>query len=807
MKAFFPSLILIFLPLFLDAQTATLQGQIRSQEDDQAVAGATVFLKNTSFKTTTDAQGFYKLKDLDPGRYTLAIFAFDRQTYEQSIQLEAGKNRFDLRMNSLSDSLSEITVEASQTRTFGMSRLNSVDGYGIYEAKKNEVIVLDDLSANKAANNARQIFARVPGLNIWESDCAGIQLDIAARGLGPSRTANFNTRQNGYDMSADALGYPESYYTPPMQAVERIEIVRGAASLQYGTQFGGMLNFVLKEAPRDKKFEFNTEQTYGSFNFFNSFNSAAGTIGKFNYYTYYQYKRGDCWRPNSGFDLHNAHARLGYEVNDRLSLSFEYSFMYYQAQQPGGLLDAEFERDPRQSKRERNWFKVNWNLAAFTLDYRISDRTRLNVRTFGLLSSRDALGNLERIDRIDFLDNRDLIHDEYKNFGNETRLIHRYNFLKKSSVLLLGFRYYQGFTLKQQGDANDGSGPDFEFLNPDDVEVSDFDFPSRNYAFFAENIFNITDKFSITPGIRIEHIRTFSDGYFKERVFDGAGNLITESTQPEETSTIRSFPLLGLGLSYKFSEDWELYGNFSQNYRSVTFSDLRIDNPNFVLDPNIKDENGYNLDLGTRGSYQDWLNFDISLFYLRYNDRIGFLLLANQPPLFLDFRFNTNVGDSRHYGLESFIEMDLMRFFAGKNRKIKLAWFTNFSYINAEYVNSQRSDIVGRKVEYVPEFMLRTGLTFRNKNLQATWQFSSLSEQFSDATNAERAPGAVSGIIPSYYVMDFSLTYKFKFLKVATGVNNLTDERYFTRRADSYPGPGIIPAAGRSFYLTLGATL
>ena len=59
-------------------------------------------------------------------------------------------------------------------------------------------------------------------------------------------------RQNGVEMSADALGYPESYYSPPIQAVEQIEIVRGAASLQYGTQFGGLINFKLKDAPEDK---------------------------------------------------------------------------------------------------------------------------------------------------------------------------------------------------------------------------------------------------------------------------------------------------------------------------------------------------------------------------------------------------------------------------------------------------------------------------------------------------------------------------------------------------------------------------
>ena len=54
-------------------------------------------------------------------------------------------------------------------------------------------------------------------------------------------------------MSADALGYPESYYSP-MEA-EKIEIIRGAASIQYGPQFGGLVNFILHKGSEDKPLE------------------------------------------------------------------------------------------------------------------------------------------------------------------------------------------------------------------------------------------------------------------------------------------------------------------------------------------------------------------------------------------------------------------------------------------------------------------------------------------------------------------------------------------------------------------------
>ena len=79
------------------------------------------------------------------------------------------------------------------------------------------------------------------------SDPRGIQIGIAASGLSPNISWEFNVRQNGYDIAADPFGYPEAYYNPQMQAIQRIEIIRGQGALQYGPQFGGMVNYILKK--------------------------------------------------------------------------------------------------------------------------------------------------------------------------------------------------------------------------------------------------------------------------------------------------------------------------------------------------------------------------------------------------------------------------------------------------------------------------------------------------------------------------------------------------------------------------------
>ncbi len=786
--------------------SGSVYGIITDSKTGEPVFLAEVLLDNTRRSVTTDENGKYHLRHLSYGNHTLTYFAYGYEKTEHHIDIKDEKLEINISLKPLLRELNDVVVRNETDNDFGITRLKPVDGVAIYAGKKTEVVMLDDVAANLATNNSRQVFAKVAGLNIWESDGAGLQIGIGGRGLSPNRTSNFNTRQNGYDISADALGYPESYYSPPTEALEKIEVVRGAASLQYGTQFGGIINFVFKKPNTAKPVEFISRQTAGSFGLFNSFNSLSGTKGKFGYYTFYQFKRGDGWRPNSGFDNHCAHASVVFHATNKLSLTLEHTYMHYLTQQAGGLTDAAFEENPRQSIRERNWFRVNWNLSALVVDYKFNDKLKLNSRFFGLIADRAALGFLGLITRADPMEERDLLWDKYKNFGNETRLIKNYIFFGNHSAFLAGVRYYQGYTDRKQGLANNSKGADFYYLNPDSIEHSAYTFPSRNISVFAENIFAITSQLSITPGVRYEYISTSSDGYFNTEYKDLAGNIIYSEHTIDKRSNTRNFVLLGAGASYKPTANTEFYGNFSQNYRAITFSDMRIVNPNFRVDPNLKDEKGFSADVGVRGNINRLFNFDVSLFLISYNNRIGADLRVDSNT-YIVYRYRTNIANSRNMGVEVFAELDLLKLFSSGKSKSMLSVFTNFSYINARYLNSSEQAFNNKKVELVPDFSNKSGITYKRKNFQATYQFSYTGKQFSDATNAEFSANAVYGIIPAYYVMDVSLNYSWKFLTFSGGLNNLTNNNYFTRRAESYPGPGIIPSDGRSFYVTVGLKL
>ncbi|TYZ10981.1 TonB-dependent receptor [Hymenobacter lutimineralis] len=799
------------------AQQATLQGRVREATTNRPVAGCEVYVRGSRQIARTDSAGLFTLSRLAPGRQQLQLSSIDHEALRTQVELPASGGTFEFELVRRERQLGEVVVAAPQAR-FGQTRLREVEGTAIFAAKKTEVIVPDNLVANLATNNARQVYARVAGLNIWESDQGGLQLSIGGRGLDPNRTANFNVRQNGYDISADALGYPESYYTPPIEAIKRIQLVRGAASLQYGTQFGGLLNFELRKPEPDKTISVVSRQTVGSYGFFNSFNSVSGTVKKLSYYAFAQYKRGDGWRPNSHFDSKTAYADVRYQLTENLKLGAQFTHMNYLAQQPGGLSDRQFARDARQSNRARNWFDVDWNLFNLSADWKLSSRANINLTTFGLLASRKSLGYrpnfVERAD--DEAQLRDLITGQFRNVGLEARYLNRYTLSEANSgVLLVGTRLYRGYNHSVQGFGPAGRGADFRFVRPEEGQssqsaYSDYRFPNYNAAVFAENIFYFGPKFSLTPGLRYEYIRTQAEGSYGSVERDLAGNIIANNTFREQRTSPRSLLIGGLGASYKAVEERELYANVSQNYRSITFSDMQIANNSLVIDPNLRDERGYSADLGLRGEQGQWLTYDLSLFALRYNNRIGEVQTfdANDRTL----RFRGNIGRALILGVESYAEADVLRVLRPTAEPGPWRWsvFGNAALIRSRYTASQNAQVVGKQVEFVPQVNLKTGMQGGYGPFKASLQFTYLADQFSEATNAPNSPqdsqpdanSAVVGLIPAYHIWDASVSWERKWLKLEGSVNNLGNAIYFTRRATGYPGPGILPADPRSFFLT-----
>lgn len=731
----------------------------------------------------------------------LLAMAFEGQAQQDSLQHQY---------------LPSITVVGNQSKS-DIHQMPEIVGTSIYAGKKNALIVLDRVQGNVVTNTMRQVMAKVPGIHVWESDGSGIQIGVAARGLSPNRSWEFNVRQNGYDISADPYGYPEAYYNPQLQAVQRIEIVRGQGALQYGPQFGGLVNYILRNGSEiDKPFQFETQQTVGSYGLFNSYNAVGGETEKLHYYGFFDHRNADGWRQNGRYANNAGYGTLTWKLKPRFTLTAELMRSHMQQQQPGGLTDAQFEQDAQQSLRARNWFDITWTTAALIGNYTFSEGQRLNVKAFGVWGDRNSVGYIRAINIQDTINkstldyqNRTVDIDLYRNFGVEARYLGDYTLFGKKNTLSGGLRAYTGTTHRfRNGKGTTGS--DYDITLVDGVWPTDIDFVSHNAAVFVENIFRLSDKFIIIPGIRYEWIQAKASG---QNGLTGNGTPILLQNQQRD----RGFLLAGVGAEYHLTPGTEFYANITQAYRPMQFADLTAPPTTDVIDPNLEDARGYNADFGYRGKWKDYLFFDVSAYYLQYNNRIGTLTQQRLDGSFYNYR--TNVGNSTSKGFEGLIEFSPIKSFVGNTKSYDISLFTSYSFTDARYGNLKvvskegnglvEKNLKDKKVENAPEHILRTGINLSYKQLLITGQYSYVSDSFSDANNTTTpsANGQV-GLIPSYGIVDISASYALnRQVSLKAGLNNVTNQMYFTRRAGGYPGPGILPGEGRNFFLTVSAKL
>lgn len=695
-----------------------------------------------------------------------------------------------------SDTLPEKTLNPAEIRASANRAVQGPEdtpGAVIMVARKAEIINVRALQADLSANLSRQLFSRTPGVQHWENDGSGIQTGIAVRGLSPNRSWEFNVRQNGTDISPDVFGYPEAYYTPPAEAVERIELVRGASALQWGPQFGGLLNYIIRKGAADKKLAVESRQTLGSFGLFNSFTAAGGTVGKVNYYTWFHYRRADGWRANSAYHLRTGYASVDYRISARTHLGLCITSSGYRSQQPGGLTDEQFATDPRMSVRSRNWFSAPWNLLTLSLDHAWNPSAQLQVRIFVGMSERNSVGILSAPTAPDVplpgtegYANRQVDRDHYRSLGSEVRWLKHYRLAGAAVVSATGIRTYGCKTLRnQQGAGTNAGGFD---LQVNGAYARALQFGTYNVALFNEHCLRPIDRLAFTFGMRLENIENTIDG----RILPSEGNLTPRSQH-------RRFLLFSAGVSYApAAGSVQLYANISEAFRPVTYAEITPSATTDVVDPALRDASGYTAESGIRGWISRRLYTDGSIFLLAYNDRTGIILQNG-------VNFRTNVGDSRSAGLEWYTEYNIGKW-ENDDQLRRLQLFASLSWMNAAYTswNNLAAPLTGNRIENAPWYNHRVGLVASVNRLSLNAQVSFTGMAFSDAGNTrEPTTSGQAGPIPAYHVADLSLSWKLsEHCSLQSGVNNLTDHRYFTRRAGGYPGPGLLPGMGRSWFLT-----
>jgi Fe(3+) dicitrate transport protein len=376
-------------------------------------------------------------------------------------------------------------------------------------------------------------------------------------------------------------------------------------------------------------------------------------------------------------------------------------------------------------------------------------------------------------------------------------LLTQYKLCDLTSTFTSGLRYFIETTKRnQKGTGTIGSDYDLTLTSPYGIALN---LRTHNYAAFAENMFQVTPEFSITPGARYEIINTGLDG-----LTSNAKNYISYKNQ-------RHFPLFGTGLQYQVTNSSQFYGNISQAYRPFSYANIIPGNDLAVVDPNLKDSRGYDADLGYRGNIGNIFNYDFDLYYVYYGDRIGNLTEVNAAKQ--TYIYTTNIGNAVAKGVEAYTEVSIWKAF-DKSSVNDVRLFNSFSYDHARYTSGSLSSgasnisLTGNWLEGTPQFINRAGLTYLNPHITTSLQFSYVGKNYTDANNTIFNSTGLSGIVPAYHVFDWSFNYSFlQRYHIFSNINNLLNAKYFTRRITILPGPGILPADGITFNVGFGVKI
>ena len=787
----------------IHGQATVSWGEIQGRVVDAAgvaIAGALASVEGSGLTAVSDDRGAFLIQRVAAGSYSVRVQAAGYAPGAAEALIRPGASAdVEIRLENLFllDEVAVSTTGLPGSTSPAPDILNAL----VLAGTSNTVIRLQGVAANLAEKTPRQVFARVPGVFTYDMDGSGNQMNISARGLDPHRSWEFNARQDGVILNSDLYGYPASHYSPPMEAVAQVELVRGTAALQYGSQYGGLLNYVTKSPEPGSRIGGESSSSLGSFGLRSTYNAVGGRIGAATFYGYFNERRSDGYRKGSESDFAAQYLAATVQLSPSAALRAQVGRSVYTYRIPGALIDAQFEDDPRQSTRSRDYYRPDIKVPALSLDWRGEGGTQVTAMVSGVFGPRESVQFIGFPGTPDVPDtltgqypSRQVDIDRFRSLSAEVRMLRPWTLGGLQQTASAGLALTRNhMTRKQVGQGT--TGTDFDLTVTGTGFRRDIAYKTVNAAFYVENMFRVADGWTVTPGVRAEVGRTRMEGQLA--YYDPAD---------VPTEIEHRYPLLGVRTAYRTDGGHEVYAGWSQAYRPQILKDVLPANALERTDPDLRDSRGWTLEAGARGTFDQWLGYDIGVFEMRINDRFGTLFGSDASGSYL---LRTNVGTSRTRGVEASLEAWL-----AQRRSFSIWAYTATSLYFGRYLEGtvasagQNVDISGNTIESVPRWLSRSGLSMEATRASLNLLVSYAAESFADPLNTvlPSANGAV-GIVPAYTVVDLNAGFDATdWLRVRAGVNNVLDRQYFTKRPQLYPGPGVWPSDGRSFQISVDLT-
>jgi Fe(3+) dicitrate transport protein len=781
MKSFFTLIALLLVCQLAQGQRhINISGQVVA-EGGIVIENAHVSLTGTNYGATSDVDGKFILKGLTPGTHEIIV---THQSYETAkIRLHADSvYNLSIVLKDNLHLLSQVYVVSSRDRLF-----NTIPGSVSY-LDKSELVLLKPISGN-------EVFRRVSGLNVVDEEGAGLRANIGIRGLDPDRSRNVLMLEDGIPVALSPYGEPEMYYTPAMDRMSGVEVLKGSGQILYGPQtVGGVINYITADPPEEQ--EIGIRLQGGSGGYFSGLASYGNTFNNTGFQaTYLRKQATDLGTTN--FTINDFSLKMKTALSERSTLGIKLAAydevsnstyvgitqrMYdmggndYTVMMPNDELDVKrymmsFYHQVHLTKdinlqstlfgysTVRNWRRQDYVYNSYKdgiLNPPPADWTGVvwgdESVAEGAIYPRNRTGNRDR---------------QFEVAGWEQKLNYAFTTGNIQNTLTAGYRlmFERAYEQRINGSTADAKSG---------AMVSDEIRTGKALALYFIDKIQVLPKLEITPGFRAEF-------YNYEREILREANV--DTFRIAENSISELIP--GVGMNYRPNTRVNIFTGIHRGYAPPRVKDaINFSAENPVLD--LKAESSWNFELGLRSQIYRGIYAELAYFYMNFENQI---IPSSQSIGGVGFGV-TNAGKTLHSGLEAAIYMNSSELL---DTDWRMMFDLNATYIRATYnsdriVTSSGNDINvnGNRLPYAPEWTMSSAFTVEapcGTGIRLTNTY--VGSQFTDELNTETpSNNGRIGLMPQYYVLDASLFHELPKLNTRfnVSVKNLTNERYISTR-------------------------
>jgi len=791
MKAIILTLSLAAAPLIAaegsprDTQThARLSGRVLGPSGT-GVAAASVLLRTSGgaeeMSTTSDSEGRFLFEEVSTGRHTLEVLATGFSFAEKIFELKPGEDLLldvTLEPGTFTES---VTVIASHLG----GRRETLDRIpGSFE------VIDSDILWRSHPFDFSEALRKATGVHVRDEEGFGLRPNIGLRGLNPTRSTKVLLLEDGVFVTFAPYGDNASYYHPPIERFESIEVMKGSSQIAYGpTTVGGVINYITPAPPREASGQ--AIVTGGNRDFLDAKLAYGGTWGNTGLLFDVTHKQGDGSRENVDSELNDVTLKLVQTLSSRQTLTFKGNYYGEESNVTySGLRQSEYDDDPRGNPFENDFFYGDRFGASFTHSFLVRSDTLLTTQAYWMSFSRDwwrqssnsnqrpndsADPNCGGMTNLDSTCGNEGRLRDYYHFGVDTRLRFEHGLFGARSEAETGVRVH--FEDQQRLQKN-GDDP----TSRNGITVEDNERKNDAISFFVQNRTFIGDV-TITPGVRVEKVN-----------YERINNLANGGAGVSGTTDITQW-IPGIGASWRYADGQVLFGGIHRGWAPPRTEDVISNTTGGVVD--LDAELSWNSELGIRSDLSPGFRVDATVFRMDYENQIIPASVAGGTGATL-----TNGGETLHQGIELGASFDFGEAFATPHdfsARVAYTWLATAEFEGERFSTVPgftAESVEGNRLPYAPEHLLTANVGYANaQGLDLLLEAVVLSDQYADDLNSvQPSDDGQRGLIPGHTVWNASASYDVKSIRSTffVTVKNLTDELYIADRAR-----GIVPGQPR----------